>query len=295
MTTPMPTPTALAAAPALADADDTAVPPAGPSERLIAAITAVWRAIQAEHAQVPDVVVVLGSGTAGRRGATTKLGHFAQARWRRIDPAAGEQLVDQADVDTEHHVDSHVDVVPVLPAAQAAAGWVHELFVGGEGLRRGPVELLATLLHEAAHALATARSIRDTSRGGRFHNQRFRRLATELGLLVDEAGPRGWAHTELAAGTADRYAGVLAQLAAALTVYRRDERPARPAGTRSTSRNLLAVCGCAQPRRIRVARATLDAAPILCGSCGEPFQPTDPASPSSAGRDAGGVSLHDTG
>ena len=45
------------------------------------------------------------------------------------------------------------------------------------------------------------------------------------------------------------------------------------AGTRS--RNLLAAaCGCG--RRIRVAKATLAEAPILCARCEEPFQPDDP-------------------
>jgi hypothetical protein len=44
----------------------------------------------------------------------------------------------------------------------------HEVLVGGEGLQRGPTEVLGTLLHEAAHGLAQTRSIQDTSRGGRY-------------------------------------------------------------------------------------------------------------------------------
>jgi len=48
-----------------------------------------------------------------------------------------------------------------------------EVFVGGEGLARGPAEVLGTLLHEAAHALADVRGIKDTSRQGRWHNARF--------------------------------------------------------------------------------------------------------------------------
>lgn len=59
-----------------------------------------------------------------------------------------------------------------------------EVFVGGEGLVRGPVEVLATLLHEAAHALADVRGIKDTSRQGPWHNARFKALAEELGIEV---------------------------------------------------------------------------------------------------------------
>ena len=39
-----------------------------------------------------------------------------------------------------------------------------EVFVGDEGLARGPADVLGTLLHEAAHALADVRGIKDTSR-----------------------------------------------------------------------------------------------------------------------------------
>jgi len=37
-----------------------------------------------------------------------------------------------------------------------------EVFVGGEGLARGLADVHGTLLHEAAHALADVRGIKDT-------------------------------------------------------------------------------------------------------------------------------------
>jgi hypothetical protein len=60
------------------------------------------------------------------------------------------------------------------------------VLVSGEGLQRGPVDVLGTLLHEAAHGLAYARKVSDTSRQGRYHNRRYATLAGELGL---EVGP----------------------------------------------------------------------------------------------------------
>ena len=54
--------------------------------------------------------------------------------------------------------------------------------ISGEGLRRTAHDVLGTLLHEAAHALAHARGIKDTSRQGRYHNKHFKTLAEELGL-----------------------------------------------------------------------------------------------------------------
>ena len=57
-----------------------------------------------------------------------------------------------------------------LPApAQMAAG---DSVLTSRQRRPRPRRMLATLLHEAAHALARVREIQDTSRQGRYHNQR---------------------------------------------------------------------------------------------------------------------------
>ena len=122
------------------------------------------------------------------------------------------------------------------------------MLVGGEGLHRGPLEVLGTLLHEAAHGLAQARQLQDTSRQGRYHNRRYATLARELGLEVASVKPIGWSATTVSEPTA--------------------------AGYRSQLEQLAAVCGCG--RRIRVAKATLAEALIVCGACAGPFQPADP-------------------
>jgi hypothetical protein len=96
------------------------------SAPMVAALEAAWSAIRGRHPELPAVVVVLGAesiGTAGR----LRLGHFAAMRW-------------QPD--------------PTGQAGDAAAVRLPEVFIGGEGLARGPVGVLGTLLHEAAHALA---------------------------------------------------------------------------------------------------------------------------------------------
>jgi hypothetical protein len=147
----------------------------------------------------------------------------------------------------------------------------HEVLVGAEGLQRGPTDVLGTLLHEAAHGLAQARGIADTSRQGRYHNRRYATLAHELGLEVTSVPPIGWSATTVPEPTAGLYAGQLEELAAALVLWRRLEAPAT-AGTRS--RNLLA-CSCPCGRKLRAARTTLAEAPILCGACAQPFQPEE--------------------
>ena len=175
---------------------------------------------------------MVASGAEGKR---LNLGHFAPHRWQ----------VNGADR--------------------------HEVLVGGEGLQRGPVDVLGTLLHEAGHGLAQARDIQDTSRQGRYHNRRYAQLARELGLEVASIQPIGWSATTVPDATADTYAGQLEDLAAALVLWRRQEHRT---GAGPRSRNLLAAtCGCG--RRIRVAKTTLAEAPILCSLCIQPFHPDD--------------------
>jgi len=207
------------------------------ASRLVAALEHAWTAVRRRHPDVPQVVIVVASGS-DPRSRRLNLGHFAAARW---------QLTDQ-------------------PTDRA------EVLVSGEGLQRGPVDVLGTLLHEAAHGLAHARTISDTSRQGRYHNRRYATLARELGLEVTHLHPIGWSVTSVPDQTAARYVEVLAELAAALVLWRRAEQ-ANPTGP-GRPRNALA-CSCACGRRIRVARSVLELAPILCGGCAQPFGPED--------------------
>jgi hypothetical protein len=204
--------------------------PDGAASPLLACLERTWQAIRQRHPEVPEAVLVVASGTDGKR---LNLGHFAAHRW------------------------------------QVAGADCPEVLVGGEGLQRGPTGVLGTLLHEAAHGLAQARRVADTSRQGRYHNRRYATLARELGLEVATQPPIGWSHTTVPEPTADRYAAQLAELATALVLWRRLEQRA---GNGSRARNLLAcTCGCG--RRIRAAKATLAQAPIVCALCAQPFQP----------------------
>jgi hypothetical protein len=232
------------------------------SAPILAALEHAWSAIRRRHTDLPEVIMVLASGSDGAPSGWLKLGHFAAMRWETGDESP-------------------------MP----------EVFIGGEGLARGPVEVLGTLLHEAAHALAHARGVKDTSRQGRYHNQRYAELARQLGLDVQQARTIGWSDTTVTDETAAKYASTIAELAKALTIYRRSEMflagsggnedgddgvtgggdtvrgPRRPGakGGRPSGNGLVCRCDCG--RRIRVAPTVLGAGPITCGVCGAIFQP----------------------
>lgn len=133
---------------------------------------------------------------------------------------------------------------------------------------------MGTVLHEAAHGLAAARNIQDTSRQGRYHNHCFRELAEELGVRVSEQRPYGWAQTELGDQARKGYAAQLCDLEQALVLFALDEL-ARGSRRTGTSRLRLWTCACEPPRKIRIAAATAELGRIFCGICDQEFEQED--------------------
>ena len=216
------------------------------ASELVAACEEAWAAIQRRHPEVPDAVIVLGSGV--ERGRLVKLGHWWGGRWIADGAVRGEVLL------------------------------------AGEALHLAPETVFEVLLHEAAHGLNAARRIQDSSRGGRYHNVRFKATAEDLGLLVDQARPYGWARTSLAPTARSRYDTEIVHLGEAMRIARRIEADLR-IGESSTAQGgdsgknggtqprpeppRPATCGCG--RRMRMAPSVLAQGPVLCGVCGREF------------------------
>ena len=227
------------------------------SSPMVAALEGAWSAIQARHPELPDVVIVLGAGSGN--GPSLRLGHFAAMRWRAPGPV---EVIEQEQTRTEDDEAGRDEAEPA-PVRRWA-----EVFVGGEGLARGPADVFATLLHEAAHALAHVRGIQDTSRQGRWHNAKFKALADEVGISVEKDPRIGWSPTTLPAATRATYTQVIDELGLVLRLHRAVEITGGAAKKPATPP---CVCGCG--RKIRVAKSILAAGPIVCGVCDTEFTP----------------------
>ncbi len=224
---------------------DTTRPPA--ASVVVAACEEAWRAIQRRHPEVPDAIQVLGSGV--ERGRLVKLGHWWGGRWVADGEVRGEVL---------------------------RAGEALNLMLG---------QVFEILLHEAAHGLNAARGIKDTSRGGRYHNARYQATAQEVGLAVEQMPPYGWAKTELTPAAVQRYLPEIERLGEAMRIARRLEREVRlgtgdttgagrddtgaSGGDRQQPKQPPATCGCG--RKMRMAPSVLAQGPVLCGLCGQDF------------------------
>jgi hypothetical protein len=176
--------------------------------------------------------VIVGPGTG--TGLPAEWGHYSTLRWQ--------------------HTATKTDV--------------SEVMVAGEALSENVREVLGTLLHEAAHALADTLSIKDTSRQGRWHNKHFARLATDLGLTATKDAANGYT-TSLPDLTAERYASTLIALDRAITVFRHPIA-AKPKKKRENSNNPIPL-ECACPRKIRVAPTVLETGTVRCDVCGHAF------------------------
>lgn len=211
---------------------------------LVAACEQAWQAIQDRHPEVPHAVIVLGTGV--ERGRLVKLGHWWAGRWIADGEPRGEVLL------------------------------------AGEALHLPATDVFEVLLHEAAHGLNAARHIKDTSRGGRYHNRRFQQTAESVGLTVAKLGPYGWAQTSLTADTTVAYGDQIQGVATAMRIARTLTRPPAtingpenddgrqgPSSGDTRSSTGPARCGCG--RRMRMAPSVLAQGPVICGLCHEPF------------------------
>ena len=79
----------------------------------------------------------------------------------------------------------------------------HELNIGAGTLDRPIEDITATLLHEMVHLWNIHENIQDCSRGGQYHNKRFREVAEVCDLKISYDKRIGWSITEPTAPLCD--------------------------------------------------------------------------------------------
>lgn len=212
----------------------------------------VHERIRQNHPEVPAVVMVTGAGT---ELGSSKWGHFRSKGWTTADKVS-----------------------------------IHEMFMAGETLAKGSKQVLQTMLHESAHALAEARGQQDTSRQGRWHNKTFLKTAEEMGLKhskdkADKA--HGYSFVVLTDATLDEYRDLLEELDREIHLMVKlpfwlggdagesggegmGKKPTE--GGESKSTNLKLTCLCEEPNIIRASKKVAEKNVINCGDCDATFE-----------------------
>ena len=69
---------------------------------------------------------------------------------------------------------------------------VHEISINPDYMNRTDKEWHSTLVHEMCHLYCRENNIKEVSRGGKYHNKRFKEVAEAHGLTCVPCGQYGW-------------------------------------------------------------------------------------------------------
>lgn len=215
------------------------------STLIVGTLNDAWRKIQLRNPEVPNVVLVTG---------------------RRRHKSEGS-IRGQHCSDTWHAEGFDVRLAEVWITGELLAG-------GGQGV-------LQTLLHEAAHALAGARKLKDTSNKNRYHNKVFVKIAEELGLKRPESsgGPaRGYSNCTITNETSTLYASVIESLDDACKSF---VAPSLTEEEKTRKPSVKAYCDCEDDnyvtwtKKLAKRYTELGIYPLECAVCKQPFVPED--------------------
>lgn len=144
----------------------------------------------------------------------------------------------------------------------------HEIKLNPVSFSLGAEQVLTTLIHECGHALAHATGIKDTSRQGRFHNTKFREIATKMGLVTEEDSSIGTRTPDMMDSTKALYAKEIAIIADALTTFR---KPTSKAKAKKTT--VRVGCSCGNPVTVPIKWfEEVMSVTLPCDICGEYYE-----------------------
>lgn len=137
----------------------------------------------------------------------------------------------------------------------------YEINITSDYLDRTPVEIAATLLHEMVHLFNAMKNINDCSRGGKYHNVKFKEAAESHGLLVEKDSRYGWSQTI----PTEETKAYLKSLNLQFTLYRPTPKKGQRVRKKSSTRKYVCpVCG-------TIIRATKEVH-VTCSDCDVEFE-----------------------
>lgn len=136
----------------------------------------------------------------------------------------------------------------------------YEITLGAEALKRPTASVIATLVHEMVHYYCHLNGIQDTSRGGTYHNSRFKEEAEKRALIIDYDPRIG--HSITTPSPALKKFCTAQHWRNKLTIFRTSELPDDTPKQKKPSSTRKYVCPCCG-QSIRATKAVN----IICGDC----------------------------
>lgn len=182
---------------------------------------------------------------------TTKGAYGWCTAWKAWSSTEQKKVVDLAEISKEE-----------LEALKKEDGF-YEINICAEHLARPFEQVAETLLHEMVHLYNLQIGVQDTSRGGTYHNKKYKEAAEQHGLTVDKDQKYGWTKTNLNPEAKEFVDGMQDKK----FELHRKSFPKIPgaAKTKQSSRKYVCpVCGC-------IIRATKEVH-VICGDCNVEFE-----------------------
>ena len=166
--------------------------------------------------------------------------------------------------------------VTVAKAWQRGESTRHELNIGAGTLDRPIENVVATLVHECVHLWNLQNGVQDCSRGGQYHNKRFKALAEQCDLQISYDPRIGWSITDPTDALCEF---ILEQGWTDIHMSRIEWRytprgtgigstTGKPAGSSSNSHSIKYMCPCCK-NSVRATKAVN----IKCADCDMTMQP----------------------
>lgn len=146
----------------------------------------------------------------------------------------------------------------------------HEINISAEYANRDFMEIMKTLHHEMIHLYCAVNDIKNTSRGGTYHNANFKRVSEEHGFHYPQGTidkKYGWAFSELTEETIEKIKsfGLNEEL---FSLKRYDFNAVDSKDNQKKKSNIIKwQCSCGV-----IIRSSKDGLNIICGDCGTKFE-----------------------
>lgn len=153
----------------------------------------------------------------------------------------------------------------------ATEGRIDDVHISSSLLSKGGRTTFTTLLHEAVHSFCAAKGIKEVSRQGRYHNERFKQTAEGFGLTVERRGSFGWGTTGITEDTATAFKNVIDDLDESIRMWQEFTSGTSVAAPKKKGKGMLKLVCLGCNRIIRASKRTVQGGPIRCVPCGNDF------------------------
>ena len=146
----------------------------------------------------------------------------------------------------------------------------HEINITSESLSREYIDIAKTMLHEMIHLYCTTNGIKDTSRGGSYHNSKFKEESIKHGFYYKENSydkKYGWTYSSLTEETIEKINKFKINKKALRRINRKDVSDNGAPSPAKKSNIIKWTCGCGD-----IIRSSKPDILAICGKCYTPFK-----------------------